>query len=176
MKYKKCICMQDEEELLFHLTEIMQGTNLDFISIIADEETTREILKTAIYYDYEFKDIELIRGNCDVYIITLDNTNEEAYEICIEEGYSDGEYFATDNLTYIQDNLPSKDKYIKDVWEYSLANDIELRFFKIGDSEPEIYTFHKTYEGNNRCATICVASTAKDYVDIMKNFFEDYWS
>ena len=178
MDYKRCICVQDEEELLLHLTEIMADNNLDFISIVADEDTTRKILKTAIYYDYEFKDILLIRDNCDVYITSLGNTNDEAYEIYVEEGFDEecGKYLPVDNLTYIQNNLPQKDKYIKDVKKYASANDIELRFFKIGESEPEVYTFHNTYDGNNCCATICVASTSKDYVDIMKKFFDDYWN
>lgn len=194
------LCVCDAEDLLIEVTDLAQDLDLDCISIIADEDTAKEVLYYAINDDiYNIESIDLDRyGYNDAYIITINN-HDSCYGLNIDKALGEkGVYLATDTITFIQFDLPCKCQYIEDVMNNKYIKEFDPQFFifgsfneeeynkpeddkcrdncegceNCGEGENHYYTYANDYHGNNGYSEIFVSSTDKVFVSTIKDFFE----
>lgn len=189
--------VEDENVLYSLLIEVMDECDLDEVSVVADEDVTVNLLYTAVNDVCNFGSIELDRwGYDDAYITTIrreyDYANlEEDFVINVDKArYEDTNYLATGNTTFIQYDLPCKCEYIEDVLNNKFIDDFDPEFFVIGDynadddedenNEPEdnhdkTYTYANHVEGKNSSGDIFIESTSKEFVDVLKGLFDEYF-
>lgn len=194
------LCVCDAEDLLIEVTDLAQDLDLDCISIIADEDTAKEVLYYAINDDiYNIESIDLDRyGYNDAYIITINN-HDSCYGLNIDKALGEkGVYLATDTITFIQFDLPCKCQYIEDVMNNKYIKEFDPQFFifgsfneeeynkseddkycdncegceNCGEGENHYYTYANDYHGNSGHSEIFVSSTDKVFVSTIKDFFE----
>ena len=194
------LCVCDAEDLLIEVTDLAQDLELDCISIIADEDTAKEVLYYAINDDiYNIESIDLDRyGYDDAYIITINN-HDNCYGLNIDKALGEkGVYLATDTITFIQFDLPCKCQYIEDVMNNKYIREFDPQFFifgsfneeeynmpeddkccencegceNCGEGENHYYTYANDYHGNSGHSEIFVSSTDKVFVSTIKDFFE----
>lgn len=175
-----CLIVQDVKELLLALDNLMVGSGLDCISVVADEEIAKKLLYHAINDDdYNIGTIDLNRHNYDdAYIVTLNSDADR--ELVIEKAKGEGgKYLATCAVTFIQNNLPCKEKYVEDVGKNKHIDDFEPLYFSIGRPQPEKanhkFGYSNRYEDDKRFGEICVTSNIADLVDLISTFFEEYF-
>ena len=189
--------VEDENVLYSLLIKVMDKCDLDEVSVVADEDTTVNLLYTAVNDVCNFGSIELDRWNYDdAYITTIrreydyDNL-EEDFVINVDKArYEDTNYLATGNTTFIQYNLPCKCEYIEDVLNNKFIEDFDPKFFVVCDynadddedenDEPEnnhdkTYTYANHVEGENSSGDIFIESTSKEFVDALKGLFDEYF-
>lgn len=181
-----CLIVQDVKELLLALDNLMVGSGLDCISVVADEEIAKKLLYHAINDDdYNIGTIDLNRYNYDdAYIVTLNSDADRELTIEKAKGES-GNYLATCAVTFIQNNLPCKEKYIEDVSKNKYVNDFEPLLFSIGEPQQEKsrkpeklnhkFEYANRYEDDKRFGEIYVTSNIADLVDLISTFFEEYF-
>ena len=195
------LCVCDAEDLLIEVTDLAQDLDLDCISIIADEDTAKEVLYYAINDDiYNIESIDLDRyGYNDAYIITINN-HDSCYGLNIDKALGEkGVYLATDTITFIQFDIPCKCQYIEDVMNNKYIKEFDPQFFifgsfneeeeynkpeddkycdncegceNCGEGENHYYTYANDYHGNSGHSEIFVSSTDKVFVSTIKDFFE----
>lgn len=146
------LCVCDAEDLLTEVTDIAQDLELDCISIIADEDTAKEVLYYAINDDiYNIESIDLDRyGYDDAYIITINN-HDNCYGLNIDKALGEkGIYLATDTITFIQFDLPCKCQYIEDVMNNKYISDFDPQFFIVGELTESDQDDHEDHEDNKK--------------------------
>ena len=175
------IGVQDTEELLEMITDILEDSDLEAVSVIADEDVTKELLYHAVNDDYEIDMIDLDRYEYDDAYITTINKD---HEFSIEKALSQKDiYLATDDFTLIQFDLPCKCDYIEDVMNNKYIEGFDPEFFIIGefveegdcDEEEGYYTYANDYDDEDSHCEIFVSSTEKDFVDVIKDLFEEVY-
>ena len=175
-----CLRVQDVEELLHVLDDLMSNCNLDCVSVVADGEVAKQLLYHAINDDgYNIGSIDLDRYNQkDAYIVTLDIDCEVDRELVIvkAKGKND-KYLATGTVTFIQKDLPCKDKYIEDVKANKYVEGFDPKYFVIGKPQKsdQLYEYSNRFEDNERFGEIFVASNISELVELMSDFFEEYF-
>jgi len=157
----------------------MVTNNLDCVSVITDGEIAKQLLYHAINDDdYNIGQVDLDRYNYgDAYIITLSNS-EVDHEVVIGKAKGENDiYLATGTDTFIQDNLPCKEKYIEDVKNNKYIDKFEPRFFAIGKPQKNdhLYEYSNRYEDNMRYGEISIISNVADLVNLASSFFEEYF-
>lgn len=182
------IHVQDVEELLFNLTELLEDSCLDSVSIVADEDITRELLYYAVNDDYAIKSVMLDHYNYDdAYITTItapDPDEESDYSVDIEKAIGEkGVYLASDCLTFIQYDIPCKCQYIEDVMNNKYIEEFDPQFFAVGDvdvrtdednaSKDGVFTYASHVDGKHSSGDILVQSTSKEFIDVIRKIFSD---
>lgn len=180
----------DESALNEFLIELMNECDLDMVSVVADKDITTQLLWYAVTDKCNFGIIELDKYNYDdAYVTTIHKSfdNKEELEIDVCKAMLDDErpYLATDCTTFIQYNLPSKCEYIEDVIDNDLIDDFDPQFFVIGEyneekSKPEEkhdekYTYANHVDGKNSSGDIFIESTSKEFVNAIKELFNEYF-
>ena len=174
---KNGITQVDETfDLYIMLLEYLNEHDVDSVSVVADEETTKQLLYHAINDECSFNEINLDHYDYDdAYITTISDKNDD-YEIIIAKArYNDGKYLATDDATFIQYNLPCKCQYIEDVINNKFVKGFNPQFFQIGKieecNEPKTHTYADHFEDEGFSSDIYVESTSKEVVDAIKKVF-----
>lgn len=179
-KGNDCLRVQDVKELLLTLDNYMATYGLDCVSVVADGEIARQLLYHAINDDnYNIGQVDLDRYNQgDAYIITLDLDTDVDREVVIikAKGESD-KYLATGTDTFIQSDLPCKDKYIEDVKNNKYIDGFKPIFFRIGKLKDAdcLFDYYNRYEDNTKYGEISVSSNIADFIDLVSTFFEEYF-
>ena len=158
------------------------------MSIVADEDITRELLYYAVNDDYAIKSVMLDHYNYDdAYITTIiapDLDEESDYSVDIEKAIGDkGVYLASDCLTFIQYDIPCKCQYIEDVMNNKYIEEFDPQFFAIGDVDVcaeedngpknEVFTYANHVNGEHSSSDILVQSTSKEFIDMIREIFSD---
>lgn len=156
------------------ITENITENECDGVAIVADENLTRELLYLAVNNKYEIGMVELHTKDCyDMGYITTISWCGDNFEITIETAYGSSAFLASDFPTFVQDNWEYKCEYINDV-KHNKYLDPDLELFMIGDYEDyTLYSYANEYNNGNSKATVFVESNIKDFVDIVRDTFED---
>ena len=176
-KGNDCLRVQNVKELLHTLDNYMITYGLDCVSVVADGEIARQLLYHAINDEnYNIGQVDLDRYNQgDAYIITLDLDTEVDREVVIikAKGESD-KYLATGTDTFIQSNLPCKDKYIEDVKNNKYIDGFDPKFFTIGKPKKNdcLFEYFNRYEDDTRYGEISATSNIAEFIDLVSAFFE----
>ena len=176
------------EDLIDVLMDVMSNGE-NGVSIVADQDNTKELMYYAINGEYNIGSIELNSYEYDGPYITTIIWDDDNYEITIERAYisEDCGFIASGYKTYIQYDLVEKCEYIDDVInnEYKYV-DGDLAIFGFGencDSEDEsdddehgLYTYANEYKIDGVFGQIFVSSNLKDFVEMVKDDFENVFS
>lgn len=161
----------DVDDLYWLIMEVVG--DLEEVAVFTDYDTARDLLTQALFEDLNVGLIEI--DNVDYtgeYIVTFvkDGSRVEINVECGQLVFGEYIYPGPDALTLIDYNLESKDEYIK-------GDDFLSRyeFFVIGEIKPQIYDYQNRFENDNQYAEISVSSNVKDFVNVIGQFFEDYF-
>jgi len=155
----------------------MISNNLDCVSVVADGDIAKKLLYHAINDDdYNIGQVDLDRYNYgDAYIITLDLDTESEREVVVVKAMDERDkYLATGTDTFIQNNLPCKDKYIEDVKNNKYIDGFDPKFFTIGKPKKNdcLFEYFNRYEDDTRYAEISATSNISEFIDLVSAFFE----
>lgn len=161
----------DVDDLYWLIMEVVG--DLEEVALFTDYDTARELLTQALFEDLNVGQIEIDNvAYKDEYLVTFIKDGTRV-EINVEPGRTvSGEYVypGSEVLALIDYNLPSKDKYIRGdnlLFHYE--------FFVIGEIKHQIVDYRNRFEDDNRYAEISVSSNIEDFVNVVGQFFEDYF-
>ncbi len=171
---------QTIEEFFDYIFGVMCDEEMQGLYIVADEDNTKELLYYAINSDYEIGSIEINSNTYDGPYITYIKWADDNYTVSVYRARNNGRYYACDKKTFVQKDLAEKCEYVKDVINNKYVN-VDLTFFEIGEEECEepddeptgLYTYANEYKGDGVFAQIFVSSNLKDYVESVKEDFEE---
>lgn len=172
---------QNIEDLFEELMCMMCDEEIEEVCLVADEENTKELLYYAINGEYGIGSIELNSYEYDGPYITTIEWDDDNYAITVERAYEYGHYCASAAKTYVQYDLPEKCDYINGVIRNKYF-DPDLAIFEVGevigeddesDDGERMYTYANEYSKDGVFGQIFVSSNLKDYVESVKEDFED---
>ena len=173
--------MDDAEELILFLMEFMIDTDLDVVSIVGDEELTKELMYEAINNDYDISSVNFNPYEYDLGYITIISWNDdtENYEVDVSEAHCD-KFLACGCPTFIQNDFEWKCEYINDVIHNKYVEP-DLWLIDVGEcdcceddeDDDETYSYANKFDDGDVHATVFVESNIESLVDEVKASFED---
>lgn len=165
------VYFSDVSEFLDFILDQMSELDEGWVSVVTSSDTAKELLFECMKegYNVEFVDINDWEYD-DLYYVTIDEDT-----VSVEQAKSYDTYLLTDSITYVDRCAEYSDEYIKCMKE-KLGDDFEMHSVGIGEEDDtKIYEYENRYEDNNVYAEIIVSSNVKDYVNMVREFFEDYF-
>ena len=168
--------VDDIDDFYWFLMESLDEFNE--ISVFTDYETTKDLM----WFIMQGENVRL--GLIDIntldydgeYILSLQLHKGGAIELNVDQAKIDDNYLTSGALTFVDYNVPTKCDYINKV---SINPSVEkgFRFFVIGEisDKDKVYEFEKHYEDDNYFTDISITSNVKEYVDIVKSMFDDFF-
>lgn len=134
--------VQNEECLIDMLLDQIKENGWDGASIVADENTARELLYLAVNDDsFDITMVSLDRYDEDnAYIISIESYvgDNDDYEFSIHHAMGlHGKYIATNMPTFIQFDLDCKCEYVEDMLNDKYVKEFNPQFFIIGEFNDE---------------------------------------
>jgi hypothetical protein len=174
--------VENAEEMLDFLMEFLTETEQEDVAVVADEGITKQLLYHSVNSEYNINRVELDpHGYDDGYIFTL-SWDGDNYEVDIEKAKPYEKFLACGYMTFVQIDFEHKCEYIWDVTHNNYVKP-ELEFFTMGDivceddesDEPDkAYTYaNEIRDDDGEFYLIFVSSTDPDYVDYIKEDFEE---
>lgn len=144
------------------------------MAVVADANLTKKLLYLAVNNEYEVGMVELHPEDYyDMGYMTTISWNGDDYEVTIEQAYGSTAFLAAGYPTFVQDDWEYKCEYINDVLRNKYV-DATLDLFVIGTPRNSVlHTYANEYDNGDSKATVFVESNIKDFVDIVKDTFED---
>ena len=170
--YQAC----DVDEFFWLMMEVLD--ELGEVAMITDADTAQELLSYALDKDAKIGIVSIDTKDYDDAYTVIFSNSDDGFEVWIDPAMGDdGTYRAAGYLTFIDYNLPDKCKYIQDVTNNPFVPELEYEFFVIGEVKGEDfeYDYKNEFDDGNRHAEVTISSNVKDFVDIMSQFFEDYF-
>lgn len=161
----------DTTEFLDYIMDEMSELNDSWVSVVTDSDTAKELLFECMNegYNVEFVDINDWEYD-DLYYVTIDNET-----VAVEQAKLDDVYLSTDGEVYVDCSAEHSNEYISNM-KKRFGDELEMHYVGIGgEDDIKVYEYENHYEDNNVYAEITVASNVKDYVNMVREFFEDYF-
>ena len=152
---------------LAEMSELDEG----WLSVVTNSDTAKELLFECMKegYNVEYVDINDWEYD-DLYYVTIDNDS-----ISVEQAKPNDTYLYTDSVAYVDCCTEQSAEYIKSM-KRKFGDEFRMFYVSIGEEDDEkIYEYENRYEDGQVYAEIIVSSNVKDYVNMVREFFEDYF-
>ena len=149
------------------------------VSVIVDYDTAKELLFYALDENFKLGIIDIDTYEYDnAYIATFTDDDDNNVKVCVEKAMNNrGFYVGGADDMYIDYNLPCRKEYVATIASNPFY-DTEVKYFILGENMKvgnEKYDYHNKFENGNRFADITISSNIKDFVDILRDFVENYF-
>lgn len=165
------VCFADASEFIDYINDEMLEHEKDWVSVVTNSDTAKELLFECMNegYNIEFVDINDWEYD-DLYYVTIDSET-----VAVEQAKLDNVYLSTDGEVYVDCSAEHSNEYISNM-KKRFGDELEMHYVGIGgEDDIKVYEYENHYEDNNVYAEITVASNVKDYVNMVREFFEDYF-
>jgi len=170
-KNRDVIYFSDSYDLHEFLMEKMEDTEEPWITVITSSDTAKDLMYYCMECDYKVEYVDINDWEYDdLYIVSIDN---EA--VSVEPANRKGTYLWSDGEIFVDCSLEQSDAYIKAMID-RFGDDFEATYVCVGEYEyGKVFEYENSYEDDKTYASISVSSNVKDYVDVVREFFEDYF-